>query len=799
MRPADLRQAIRSLRRRPAFALAAILTFALGVGANTAVYQVIYTVLLRPLPFRQPQKLVQLWESTPVLPQLQVAVPDFEDWHKYTHSFEQMAAYTFQAMNHATLLGQGEPEAVQATNATRDLFSTMGIQPLLGRAFTAAEERERRAVALIGEKLWRRKFGADPAIVGKAIRLETQSFTVIGVVPSRQAFPEWADVWIPFSWLDRELRDTRKYHPLEVIARLQPGVSEEQAQAEMRTLAARLAAEHADTNGTVGAYVIPLSRQLTGEVRPALLLVWAAVGLVLLMACANLAHMVLARMLDRRQEMAIRASLGAGRGRLVQLVVTESLLLALMGGAVGAALALAASRVLRSLAESQIRRMEWQGFQAPVWIFVAAVSILCGLLFALPACGQACGVEARLAGGRSMSRPRSPLSSILMAGEIAIAFLVLMGAALLVRSFVGLLSEDPGFRAKGVLAMEIPLPSSRYDWDKAGRFLNTQLLPAVRALPGVKDVAATNCAPMSLRPTEQMRFATRFGIEGRTFEPGRYPVAQLRWVTPDYFRVLRIPLVRGRWLTEADDGKPRYLINETLARRFFPREDPTAHRVVMNVVDPHQDLIEIAGVVGDVRDLSLDETAAPTLYLISSSPRMTLLIESAGDPMGLVAPIREAIHRADPEIAVTRAEPVDRYVADSLARRRFALTLLAAFGGLAAFLTAAGIYGLLAYSLSGRVREFGIRAALGASPVSLVTMILREGAAVAIPGLAAGVALSLAFARLMKSLLYRLSPTDPLSLAAVGLFVSAIVLLSVWLPARRAARVDPSVALRVQY
>src|ERR1700733_293754 len=337
MRPPDLRPALRSLPRRPAFALAAILTLALGVGANTAVYQVIYTVLLRPLPFREPQKLLQVWESTPVLPQLQVAVPDFEDWRKDTHSFAQMAAYTFQAINRITLLGQGEPEVVQATNVTRNLFSTVGIKPVLGRGFSAAKEREKRAVALIGEKLWRRKFGADPAIVGKTIRLETESFTVIGVVPSRQAFPEWADLWIPFSWVEPELLNSRKYHPLEVIARLEPGGSEARPQAEMRTLAARLATEHPDTNRTVGAFVIPLSRQITGEVRPALLLVWAAVGLVLLMACANLAHMVLARMLDRRQEMAIRASLGAGRGRLVQLVVTESLLLALMGGAVGAA------------------------------------------------------------------------------------------------------------------------------------------------------------------------------------------------------------------------------------------------------------------------------------------------------------------------------------------------------------------------------------------------------------------------------------------------------------------------------
>ena len=797
----DLRQALRSLRRRPAFALAAILTVALGVGANTAVYQVIDDVLLRPLPFREPQRLVQVWESSPVLPQLQSAVPDFEDWRSRTHIFAQMAAYTFEQMDRITLVGQGEPEVVQATNATADLFSTMGIQPLLGRGFSAADERGKRPVALISEKLWRRKFSADPAVVGRAMRLETISFTVIGVVPSRQAFPDWADVWIPFSWIEPELLNRRKYHPLEVIARLNPGASIEAAQTEMRALAARLAAEHPDTNGTVGAYVVPLARQITGDVRPALLLVWAAVGLVLLIACANLAHMLLARMLDRRQEMAIRVALGAGRGRLVRMVFTESLLLALAGGVCGAVLALAGNAVLQRMAQGRIPRLQPLGFAGHIPMFVLASSVLCGVLFALPACAQGFrGLHpgAAPSAGRSMSKPRSPLGSILIAAEVAMAFVVLSGAALLVRSFVGLLNEDPGFQAQGVLAMEVPLPTSRYDWTSAGQFLNTRLLPVVRSLPGVENVAMANCAPMSLEPTAHSRFATRFGIEGRTFDPGRDPVAQLRWVSPEYFRVLHIPLLRGRLLTEADRNQPRYLINETLARRFFPREDPTAHRLIMGVMDPHPNSVEIAGVVGDVRDMGLDEAAPPTLYLISSSPAMTLLVKAAGDPMRLAAPLRDAIHGADPEIAVRKTAPVAQYVADSLARRRFTLTLLAAFGGLAALLTAAGIYGLLAYSVSGRAREFGIRAALGASPANLSRMILIEGAAVTVPGLAAGVAASLACARVMTSMLYRLSPVDPLSLAAAVALLGVITLVSLWLPARRAARVDPSVALRVE-
>jgi len=797
MLSADVRQAVRALGRRPAFSLAAIITIALGIGANAAVYQVIYAVLLRPLPFRDPQALLQVWESTPLLPRLQATVPDFDDWRAQSHSFAQMAAYTLQAMDHITLVGVGEPQVLQGTNVTANLFPAMGIRPLIGHAFDSADDRRKRPVALISEKLWRSKFAADPAIVGRAIRLETESFTVIGVLPARQAFPAWADVWLPFSWLEPDLTDSRKYHPLEVIARLRPGVTEEQAQSEMHLIAARLASEHHETNGTVSAYTVPLARQITGEVRPALLLVWGAVGLVLLMTCANLAHMLLARTIDRRQEMSIRAALGAGRGALIRVVFTESLLLALAGGLSGALFAAVADRVLGQMAEGRIPRLDPAAVAWDAPLFVLALSVLCAILFALPACAHARRGHLAPAAERCMSRPRSPLSSVLIAAEVAMAFVVLTGATLVVRSFVGLLNEDPGFHAHGVLAVSVPLPSSIYDGPKAAELLNTQLLPSVRALPGVSDVASVNCAPMSLGPTEHTRFATRFGIEGRTFEAGHYPVAQLRWISPDYFRVLEVPLKRGRWLTEADLDQPRYLINETLARRFFPGTDPTAHRLIMGVLDPHPTAIQIAGVVADVRDMSLDEPPLPTLYLVGSSPNVTLLVKASGDPMRLAGPIRAAVHRADTDAAMTRIAPVAQYVAESLAARRFALILLAVFGGLALLLTAAGIYGLLAYSVSGRAREFGIRAALGASPADLLRMILKEGAALTVPGLAIGAALSLAAGRFVGSLLYHLSPADPVSFAAAGLLLLAIALLSFWVPARRAARVDPGAALRV--
>jgi putative ABC transport system permease protein len=763
---------------------------ALGAGANVAVFRVIYGVLIQPLPFRDPSRLVQIWETHPAFRQLQAAIPDFKDWQAQSHSFDQMAAHTLAAMDHITLLGEGEPETLHGANATYDLFSTMGIEPMLGRGFTAQEDRTQARVAVISEKLWRRKFGADPKIIGRQIRLEPLSFTVIGVVSDRQCFPQWADLWIPFSFIEDQLMNRRKYHPLEVIARLRPGVSEQHAQAEMQSIAQRLAQLHPDTNGSESAQVIPLVTEVTGAVRPSLLLVWAAVGLVLLIACANLAHLLLARMLERREELAIRSALGASQGHLIRQILTESLMLAGTGGAVGVIAAVWTGELLRKLAQDQIPRMQETGFTGPVWLFAVGISILCGVLFALPACWRL--LRDRRVSGRSVIRARSHFGSALMAGEVALAFVVLAGAALLLRSFAVLLDENPGFDARGVVAIDVSIP---YGVDKAAPLFRTQVLPALSALPGVEKVAAANTAPMSLLPTEHSRWATRFGIEGRAFESGQYPVAQVRYVTPQYFGVLAIPLKSGQWLTAADDGKPRCLINETLAKRFFGGQDPLGKRLVLGVVDPKQTAVEIAGVVGDVRDFSLDEEPAPTFYTIDAGSG-TLLVKTAGTAAQLEREIRETVHRIDAEIVVRQERPLEQNIADSLAQRRFALTLLAAFAGLAAVLTAAGIYGLMAYSVSARIREFGVRAAVGATPANLVRMILRETAAVAMPGLTAGLVLALAFARFMKSVVYRVSLFDPWSIASAGIFLMLIALLSAWLPARRAARVDAAAALR---
>ena len=774
----EMRSAVRSLRRRPAFALAAIFTVALGIGANTALFGVIYSVLIQPLPFRDPGRLVRIWETHPALPQLQVTAPDFRDWRSQARSFDSMAAHTLSAMNTATLLGQGQPEIVHGAMATPDLFPSMGIQPIVGRDFDDAEDRSKRPVAVISESLWRRKFAADSAIAGKQIRLDKQSFTVVGVVSKRQAFPEWADFWMPLSLLEPELQNRRKSHPLEVVARLKPGVTVEQAQTEIQSIARRLAQAHPDTNATVGAFVIPLALEKTRDIRPALLLAWAAVGLVLLMACANLAHLFLARMLERREELAIREALGAGAGHLIRQVLTESLLLAGAGGAVGVVLAVGVGRLLPA---------EQTSWQAPVWLFAIAISAAAGILFGLPACWHVLRERRFVASTRSVVRGRSRVGFVLLAGEIAMAFLVLAGAALLARNFAALLSQPPGFQSERVL--EIPNLPLRADWEKS-------MLPALRRIPGVQDVAAVNSAPMTLGLAEHSRFATRFGIAGRTFDSGSFPVAQYRWATPDYFQVLEIPLRRGRWLTGSEADQNRVLINETLAQRFFSKQDPVGQHLLLGVMDAQQSSLEIAGVVGDVRDFGLDHEAEPMFYGISSGPVMTLLVKTKADPIQFAPKLREAMQALDAELPISKIQPFSQNVADSLARRRFALTLLGIFGALAALLTAAGVYGLLAYSVNARVREFGVRGAVGATRLNLVSMILREAAILMTPGLAAGLLLALAFSSVMKSFVYRLSPLDPWSLASAAVFLIFLTMFSALIPARRAAAVDLATALR---
>jgi len=579
------------------------------------------------------------------------------------------------------------------------------------------------------------------------------------------------------------------------VARLKPGVSAEHAQTEMQTLARGIAQAHPDTNATVGAFVIPLAQEVTGTIRPALLLAWGAVGLVLLIACANLAHLFLGRIFERRQEMAIREALGARRWHLIRQMLSESLVVAGIGGMTGFLLAAWSGQLLFKIAASQIPRLEATPTAPAIWLFAIAISLIASLLFGLPACWEVLRSKSHLAdSGRSIIHARSRFSAVLMAGEVAMALLVLAGAALLARSFAALLNENPGFQAHNVLT--IPNLPLRNDWDKSAEFLTTRLAPALRSVPGVIDVAAVNAAPMSLSATDHSRFATRFGVEGTTFDPGSYPVAQSRWITADYFRTLGIPLHRGRLLKEADRNSSRTVVNEALAQRFFPHGDAVGKRLILGVMDAQQTYSDIVGVVGDTREMGLDKPVEPAIYGVATGPVMTLMVKTTAGGDRLAAAIRTTIHRVDPEIPVSKIQPLEENLRDSLARRRFALILLAIFGGLAALLTASGIFAVLSQSVNARIREFGVRAAVGARPRDVLSMVLREAFVLALPGLLAGMVLTFSFARVMRTLVYQLSPLDPVSLASAAGALLLLVLFSAWLPARRAAAVDPMQALR---
>ncbi len=798
----DLGCILRTLRRNRAFTLAAVLTIALGVGANTAVFSVVRAVLLRPLPFRDPARLVMLWQTHPAIPQLQVTAPDFEEWRASARGFDQMAAYTLQAMNKISLIGYGEPEQIQGTMTSANLLPMMGVTPLAGRSILPSEEKAREHVALISESLWRRKFAADGSIIGKPIRIETESFIVVGIVPQRNAFPVWADFWMPLSLLEPQLETNRQFHPLEVVARLRPGVSVASAQAEMQALAGRLAEAHPATNKTVGTVVVPLADEVSGSVRPALVAVWAAVGLILLIACVNVAHLLLAQGASRKKEAAIRVAIGARRSQLVRLFLTESISIAVIGGAFGLLLALSLTPRLASLAAAEIPRLAQVSIDGGVFLFAFAVSALCGVLFGLPQAIESARTDPsevlKQTGGVSFALRHGRIGGFLVMAEVALSLAVLIGAGLLVRSFAALLEVDPGFRADHVLTMQVHLPVSKYNWDRAWDFFHDILLPKIRAVPGVTEAAAANTTPMLIDRTERSRFATRFGVVGQTFEPGRFPVAQTRWVSPEYWRAMGIPLKMGRYLREADHNKPVTLITESLAQRYFPGRNPVGGQILLGVMTAKPSAVEIVGVVGDTREFALDIEPEPVLYSVDISPTMELVVHTAADPAALAPAIRRVARSTSPDLGIDQARSMQQVVADSLGQRRFALLLMGGFALLALVLAAIGISGVVAYSIATRTRELGLRMALGAQYREVIGLLLRESLALVGTGLIAGCVLAFAFSRILATLLYGVTAMDPLTYTGAAIFLMLVAMAAVYVPARRVVRLDPMEALREQ-
>ena len=799
----DLRYGARMLLKRKGFTAVATLTLALGVGANTAVFSVINAVLIRSLPFAEADQLVMIWETQPDVRGPVGSYLDFQDWRAQAQSFQGMAAFSNKHHSKAELTGHSETIEAQGMLISHDLFPLLGLKPILGRNFLPEEEQPANdRVVILSQALWRRGFANDPGIIGKSVQLNGAGFTVVGVMGDQ--YPLETDFWLPLSHLGRLNLTDRRYHSVQAIGRLKPDVTIEQARREIETIAERLRQLYPATNRNTGVELTPMRHHLAGDLRPIVLLVFAAVALILLIACANVSNLLLAQSSERQREIAIRAAIGAGRGRLVRQLLVESLLLALLGGVTGLALAASGIPVLRSgllgIVTGKIPGLETTGVDWPTLTFTFGVSLLTGVLFgALPAL-QISRIDLNQTlkeGGKgSAGSGRRNLSRTLVMTEVALALIVLVGAGLLVRSFQKLLQVDPGFRADHLLSLKIELPRSRYQRDEQIRNFYQQLMTRIQALPGVEQVGVIDRAPLA--PPFRI---SRFIAEGQQPEPGKVPIAQMRMVDHRFFEMMGISRRGGRLFDEKDVIEDNeVIINETMARGFFPNQDPVGKRVFMHWGSGNPPAFIIIGVVADIKDLGLDAPVEPTIYFPGVEGEAVLLARTNVDPLSRASAVRQAALSIDPALSLQQARSVEEILDSSLARRRFTLNLLGVSALLALLLATVGIYGVVAYSVAQRAQEIGIRIALGAQASDVLKLILGRGIAPVLLGLALGLAgtlaLSRALTRLTAGLLFEVRPTDPATFTAIALLLLVVALLACYLPARRATKVDPLAALK---
>ena len=802
----DVRFGLRMMRKNPGFAAIAILTIALGIGANTAIFSVVNAVLLAPLPFDHPERVVMLWgtnlrKNMDIMP---VSPATFATWKSSSHSFEGMGG----SSDSLASFTEGEPEMVAAYDFSADYFRVLGAKAELGRTFLPEEDQPGGPnVCVLSDKIWRRRFGGDPAIVGRAIRMGATLFTVVGVMPPNFRWPSLVEVWTPLALPASASSDWRS-HYIRVVARLKPGVTIEQTQAELNAIAARAEKEHPETNADEGVVVEPIRHNMFGDVQRPLLVLLGAVGFVLLIACVNVAGLLLARTSARGREIAVRAALGAGRARLIRQMVTESVLLSLLGGVSGLALAYGSTGLLvklfpNNIANLNIPLVEAIPVDGRVLAFTLGATLLTGLLFGLaPALvWSRADVNTTLKGsGRSPAsgaRERR-LRNVLAVAEISLAFVLLIGAGLLVRGFLLLTESSLGFRPEKVLALELFAPRRLYPVDKPAKLRSfiEQSVENLQAVPGVESAAATNFLPLTGFWGTQ-----RYVIEGRPApEKGREPEADDRLATPDYFRTMGIPLVRGRVFTMLDgpDSPHVAVISSSFAERYWKNEDPIGRRINLGTAD-HPDWHEIVGVVGTVHAFGLEEKPHDDLYRPFAQvwfPLVAFTVKASGDPTQIAAAAKATIWKIDPTQPFYKVITMDELAGESLALRRVSTLLLAGFSAIALALAAVGIYGVLSYSVAQRTQEIGIRAALGASRGDVLRMVLGDGARIAAAGTGLGIAAALALSQLLGSLLYSVGARDPATFGGVGLLCIAVALAACYIPARRATRVDPLVALR---
>jgi putative ABC transport system permease protein len=805
----DIRYGIRMLVKSPGFTMVAVLTLALGIGANTAIFGMVQNILLRSLPYQHPENLVQIWNTYPAWGQLPLSPGDYADFRKNAREFSGMAAYVDipQGFN---MTGQGNPERLQAAFATSDLFSTLGIRPVAGRSFTPEEDKAGSAPALmITHRLWESHFGSDPSVVGRTLTLDGHGYTLAGVLPAGFQLVPWADLWLPTGQYQDDLTG-RIHHPFNVLARLKSGVTISAAQSDLATLNHQAELTFPDTHKGWSVIVRRMEDPAAGRLRLALVVLFGAVGLVLLIACANIVNLLLARTAARQKEIALRIALGASRSRLIRQLLTESLLLSLLGGALGIFLATTGLRLLGAFVPPDLAGVKEAGLNGWVLSFTMGVCFLtgtiCGLIPALQTLKQNLHDTLKEGGRTTAGSGSQNIRNILVISEMALALIPLVGAGLLIRSFHRLLQEDPGFRPEHVLTMEVNLPAlpmevmlkmtnnQQTELAQKQSIQFEEIATRIEGLPGVKAVGAVNVLPLGTA----IRSASRFVVEGQTAAPaGARPVAEIRNASLRFFAAMGIPLLQGRLFTEADYGGSNIVINEAMARRFWPDGDAIGKRVNICSLAPQPCWSPIVGVIGNVHQYGLESAPTFDVYFTGGWADF-FVIRTSADPTTVAHAAVEEVHKSAPDLPVTHVTTLDGLLSESVSPRRFSAVLLAVFAGLALVLAALGIYGVMSYVVNLRTNEIGIRMALGAQPRDIWGLVLGRGTRLAVAGIALGLAGSLALSRLLSSLLYGVQATDPFTFAGVALLLAAVALLACYLPARRAARVDPIIALRYE-
>ena len=797
----DLRYGLRSLRKKPGFTLTAVIAIALGIGANTAIFSLINGVLLRSLAYADPDRIVMVWERSvnATNPRNVVSPANFLDWQKQSRSFEHIAPVWNRPVNLTG--GNGEPEEIKAELVGQGFFAVLGVQPITGRVFLPEENQAGNdLVVILSYELWQNRFGGDPRVVGQLATINGRQRTIVGVMPAGFHFLDnQVKVWMPLG-LDAatNYRETSGRF-LSVVARLKPGVTVQQAQGEMTGIARQLEQTYVKFNAGWGVNIVPIHEQVVGEIRPILIVLLAAVAFVLLIACANVANLLLSRAATRQKELALRAALGAGRKRLVRQMLTESVLLAIIGGGLGALLAYWGIHLLISFGPDNIPRLSEINIDLRVLGFTFAISLVTGVLFGLIPALQASRPDLNdtlKEGARGSTGHSRMFRNLLVVAEVSLALVLLISAGLMIRSFLWLQSVETGFNARNVLTIRVQLPGKKYPEPHQIVEFFKQAQERIAALPGVQAVGAISYLPLTGPAARD-----GFKIVGQPEPaPGQEPPCEVRVITPSYFRAMGIPLLKGRLLDERDGKEPRVLlINEALARKNFPNEDPIGKRIAVSWADGAID--EIVGVVGDIKEGALDKEPEPAIYW--PHPRepysgMAFVVRTSGDALRFSNAVQKQIRALDPEQPVADVRTMEQVISKSIARPRFNTLLLGIFSGVALVLASVGLYGVMSYSAAQRTQEIGIRMALGAKPGDILRLVVGHGMKLTAAGIVIGVIASFALTRVMSSLLFGVTATDLPTFLGVSTLLTGVALLANYIPARRATRVNPVVALRYE-